>query len=100
MSKKADIVNELAARKNLKKKEAEEIVNEFLKIVQEKLAEDGKVQLIGFGTFEITERAGHIGRNPRTCEVIKIGARKHMTFTASKKLRDFFNGQEAASEEK
>ena len=89
---KADLVNVVAAETGLKKKEAEAAVSAALNAVADALKAGDKVQLIGFGTFEVKEVAARDGRNPKTGEAIKIEAGKRPSFAASKALKDAVNG--------
>ncbi len=89
---KTDLVNVVAAETNLNKKQAEEAVNATLAAIANALKSGDKVQLIGFGTFEVKDVAAREGRNPKTGEVIKIDACKKPSFSASKVLKDQVNG--------
>ena len=89
---KTDLVNVVAAEANLSKKDAEAAVNATLAAIAGALKNDEKVQLIGFGTFEVKAVAEREGRNPKTGEVIKIAATKKPSFTASKVLKEQVNG--------
>lgn len=89
---KTDLVNVVAAETNLNKKQAEEAVNATLAAIANALKNGDKVQLIGFGTFEVKDVAAREGRNPKTGEVIKIDACKKPSFSASKVLKDQVNG--------
>lgn len=89
---KTDLVNVVAAEANLSKKAAEAAVNATLAAVADALKNGDKVQLIGFGTFEVKTVAAREGRNPKTGEVIKIAAAKKPAFSASKVLKDQVNG--------
>lgn len=88
---KAQIVDAVAAKAELKKKVAEEAVNAVLDAIAEGLANGEKVQIAGFGSFEVKERSARTGRNPRTNEVIEIAASKHLSFSAGKALKDSIN---------
>ena len=77
---KADLVGKVAEKAGLTKKDAEKAINAFVASVQEALVKKDKVQLIGFGTFEVKERAARTGRNPQTGEAIKIAASKAPVF--------------------
>ncbi|MBE6532671.1 MAG: HU family DNA-binding protein [Ruminococcaceae bacterium] len=89
---KTDLVNVVAAEANLSKKAAEAAVNATLAAIANALKDGDKVQLIGFGTFEVKDVAAREGRNPKTGEVIKIAASKKPAFSASKVLKDQVNG--------
>ncbi len=85
---KADLISAIADRTNRSKKEAAETLNVVLDTIQEHLKKGRGVRLIPFGSFEIRERKGRTGRNPRTGEKIKIAARKVPAFRPGKALRD------------
>ena len=87
---KTDLVNAVVAT-GLKKKEAEAAVTAVFCAIEGALAKGEKVQLIGFGTFEVKERAARTGRNPATGETIKIAASKYPAFSAGKALKDKLN---------
>ena len=88
---KADLVGKVADKAGLTKKDAEKAINAFVASVQEALVKKDKVQLIGFGTFEVKERAARTGRNPQTGEAIKIAASKAPVFKVGKALKDAVN---------
>ncbi len=88
---KADLVGKVAEEAGLTKKDAEKAINAFVVSVQEALVKKDKVQLIGFGTFEVKERAARTGRNPQTGEAIKIAASKAPVFKVGKALKDAVN---------
>ena len=88
---KTQLVDVVALKTGLKKKEAEAAVNAMTDAIAEALKAGDKVQLIGFGTFDVKESAAREGRNPRTGETIKIAAAKKPAFTASKALKDQIN---------
>ena len=79
------------AEKGFSKKDAEKAVAAVFGSIEEALKAGDKVQLIGFGTFEVKERAARDGRNPKTGEKITIAASKHPAFTAGKALKDSVN---------
>ena len=85
---KTDLIAAVAGKTGLKKKDAEAAVSAVLSTVAETLVAGEKVQLVGFGTFEVKERAEREGRNPATGESIKIAASKRPVFTAGKALKD------------
>ena len=89
---KTDLVNVVVAETNLKKKDAEAAVNAVFGAITGALKDGDKVQLIGFGTFEVKSVAAREGRNPQTGETIKIAASKKPAFSASKALKDAVNG--------
>lgn len=86
-----DLVAAVAARAELSKKDADAAVKAVFDAVADALAEGDKVQLIGFGTFDVAERAAREGRNPRTGETMKIEASKSPRFKAGKALKDRMN---------
>lgn len=88
---KAELVAKIAEKSELTKKDAEKALNAFIEVVQEALKNGDKVQLVGFGTFEVRERAERKGRNPQTREEITIPASKAPIFKAGKALKDLVN---------
>jgi len=88
---KTQLIDVVAVKTGLKKKEADAAVNATIEAIAEALKAGDKVQLIGFGTFEVKERAAREGRNPKTGETITIAASKHPAFTAGKALKDSVN---------
>jgi DNA-binding protein HU-beta len=89
---KAELIASIAEKSNLTKKDAEAALNAFMGSVEESLAAGNKVQLVGFGTFEVRERKAREGRNPRNPEeVIKIPASKAPVFKAGKALKESVN---------
>ena len=88
---KSDLIAAIAAKTGETKKDAEATVNAFIDVVTESLAKGEKVQLVGFGSFEVRKRAARKGRNPRTKEEIKIPASKAPVFKAGKALKDLVN---------
>ena len=88
---KADLIAAIAAKTGDTKKGAEASVNAFVDVVTEALTEGDKVQLVGFGSFEVRKRAARKGRNPQTKEEIKIPASKAPVFKAGKALKDLVN---------
>jgi len=87
---KASMIAKIAEKSALNKKQAEAALNAFTDTVIEALKEGDKVQLMGFGTFEIKERAARTGRKPSTGETIEIPAKKNPVFKAGKGLKDQF----------
>ncbi|NLO88791.1 MAG: HU family DNA-binding protein [Clostridia bacterium] len=85
---KSELISAVAEKADLTKKDAEKAVNALFKSIEEALARNDKVQLVGFGTFEIKERAARVGRNPRTGEEIKIPATRVPSFKAGKALKE------------
>ena len=88
---KAELIAAVAAKTGDTKKGVEASVNAFVDVVTEALVNGDKVQLVGFGTFEIRKRAARKGRNPQTKEEIKIPASKAPVFKAGKALKDLVN---------
>ena len=88
---KSALVEAVAAKTNLKKKEADAAVNAVLAAIVDELATGGKVQIAGFGTFKVKERPERIGRNPATKQSIKIPASKAPAFSAGKELKEAVN---------
>ena len=88
---KAELVAKMSEKSNLTKKESELALNAFMKVVEETLVAGDKVQLVGFGTFEVSERAAREGRNPQTGKTMKIEACKAPKFKAGKALKDAVN---------
>ncbi len=88
---KAELVAAVAAKTGDTKKTAEATVNAFVEVVTNTLAKGEKVQLVGFGSFEVRKRAARKGRNPQTKEEIKIPASKAPVFKAGKALKDLVN---------
>ena len=87
---KVTLVTKIAEKSGLSKKQAVLALGAFIDSVTEALKEGDKVQLMGFGTFEVKERAARTGRNPSTGETIEIPASKTPSFKAGKGLRDEF----------
>jgi DNA-binding protein HU-beta len=85
---KTDLINEVAVKTGMTKKDTEKVVNAFFDTVQGTLKTGEKVQLIGFGTFEVRQRQGRKGRNPQTGQEISIPANKVPAFKAGKALKD------------
>ena len=88
---KTELVAAMAEQTNLSKKDAEAALKAFIDVVSEELKKGEKVQLVGFGTFEVSERAAREGRNPQTGETMEIKASKTPKFKAGKALRDMMN---------
>ena len=88
---KAELIAAIAAKTGDTKKAAEASVNAFVEVVTNALKEGDKVQLVGFGSFEVRKRAPRKGRNPQTKEEIKIPASKAPVFKAGKALKDLVN---------
>ena len=88
---KSELIAAIAAKTGETKKSAEATVNAFVETVTETLTKGDKVQLVGFGSFEVRKRAARKGRNPQTKEEIKIPASKAPVFKAGKALKDLVN---------
>lgn len=88
---KTQLVEAVVEKSGLKKKDAEAAVNAVTEAIADALKAGEKVQLVGFGTFEVKERAAREGRNPKTGETIKIDASKRPVFSAGKALKDSIN---------
>ena len=88
---KAELVSAIADKTELKKVDAEKAVKAFVDVVTEELKKGEKVQLVGFGTFEVSERAARTGRNPQTKKEIQIPASKAAKFKSGKALKDAIN---------
>ena len=88
---KTELVAAMAEQAQISKKDAEAALKAFTDVVAEELKANGKVQLVGFGTFEVTERAAREGRNPQTGEPMPIAACKAPKFKPGKALKDEVN---------
>ena len=85
---KAELINAVAEKAALSKKDSEAAVNAALEAITGALSDGEKVQLVGFGSFEVKKRAARVGRNPKTKETIQIPASKAPVFKAGKALKD------------
>ena len=88
---KAELVAAIAEKTELSKKDSEKALKAFIDVVTEELTKGEKIQLVGFGTFEVAERSAREGRNPQTGETIEIKASKAPKFKAGKALKDTVN---------
>ena len=88
---KTELVAAIAEKAGLSKKDAEGAVKAFTDTVAEQLKAGEKIQLVGFGTFEVAERAARTGKNPQTGETITVPAKKAPAFKAGKALKDAVN---------
>ena len=88
---KADLVAAMAEKDGVSKKDAEASLKAFTDVVAEELKKGEKIQLVGFGTFEVAERPARTGRNPMTGKTIEIAASKSPKFKAGKALKDSLN---------
>ena len=88
---KAELVAAMAEKAELSKKDAEKALKAFTDVVAEELKKGEKIQLVGFGTFEVSERAARTGRNPQNGKEMQIPASKAPRFKAGKGLKDLVN---------
>ena len=88
---KAELVAAMSDKANISKKDAEAALKAFTDVVAEELKKGEKIQLVGFGTFEVSERAARTGRNPQTGAEMTIAASKAPKFKAGKALKDSIN---------
>ena len=88
---KTELVAAIAEKAEISKKDAEKALKAFTDVVADEMKKGEKVQLVGFGTFEVSERAARMGRNPATKKSIKIPASKAPKFKAGKALKDMIN---------
>lgn len=89
---KAELISAVAQQSGLTKKDSESAIDALVSVVEETLANQEKVVLVGFGTFETKNRAARKGRNPQTKETINIPASKAPVFKAGKSLKERVNG--------
>ena len=89
---KTELIAAMAKETNIPKDEVKVVLESFVDVVSGELKKGEKVQLVGFGTFEVSERAAREGRNPQTGETMKIEASKAPKFKAGKALKDIVNG--------
>ena len=85
---KAELITSISEKTNLTKKDSECVINAFVETVTETLKKGDKVGLVGFGTFEVKERAARTGHNPKTGAAIEIAASKIPSFKASSTLKN------------
>ena len=88
---KTELIAAVAEQADISKKDAEKVLKAFVDVVTEEMKKGEKVQLVGFGTFEVSERAAREGRNPQTGKTMKIEACKAPKFKAGKALKDAVN---------
>ena len=88
---KTELIAAIAEKAEISKKDSEKALKAFVDVVAEQLKNDDKVQLVGFGTFEVSKRAAREGRNPQTGKTMKIAACKAPKFKAGKALKDAIN---------
>jgi len=89
---KAELIKSISEKGDITRVDAEKALNAFVESVEEALVNGDKVQLVGFGSFEIRERAERKGRNPQTKKEITIKASKAPVFKVGKALKDMVNG--------
>ena len=89
--KKAELIAAMAAKAGIKKTDAQKALDAFIEVVSDELAAGEKIQLTGFGTFEVAERAAREGRNHQSGETMMIAASKSPKFKAGKVLKDKVN---------
>ena len=89
---KSGLVNEIASKSGLTKKDSEVALNAAIAAIEDSLKKGDKVVLVGFGTFEVRKRAARKGRNPQSGKEIQIPAAKAPVFKAGKVLKDLVNG--------
>ena len=87
---KTELIAAVAEKSGITKKDAERVINATFETITAELKKSEKVQISGFGIFEVKEREARVGRNPRTKEAIQIPASKVPAFKASKTLKDMF----------
>ena len=88
---RTELIAAVAEQAEISKKDSEKTLKAFIDVVTEQLKKGDKVQLVGFGTFEVSERAAREGRNPQTGKTMKIAACKAPKFKAGKALKDAIN---------
>jgi DNA-binding protein HU-beta len=88
---KTKLISAAAKESNIKKSDAEMIIDAFLEVIQNEVANGEKIQITGFGTFERKERGERDGKNPRTGEIIKIKAAKYPAFSAGSIFKEKVN---------
>ena len=88
---KSELISKITEKSSLIKKDAEKVFNAFVATIEEALLQGDKVQLMGFGSFEVRERKARVGRNPQTNEPLEIPASKVPAFKAGKSLKNALN---------
>ncbi|HGJ5855085.1 HU family DNA-binding protein (plasmid) [Arsenophonus nasoniae] len=88
---KTELINQIAEKADLTKKDSEKALNAFIETVTESLKSGSDVQLVGFGNFQVKQRAAREGRNPQTGKVIQIAASNVPSFKAGKTLKEAVN---------
>lgn len=89
---KTELIAAVAEKAEISRKDAEKVLKAFTDVVTDELVKGEKVQMVGFGTFEVSERAARDGRNPQTNEPMVIPASKSPKFKPGKALKDMVNG--------
>jgi len=90
---KTELIDAISQESGVSKKDVDAVIKSFQEVVKKAVKKGDKVQLIGFGSFELTKRAARTGHNPATGETIKIKASKAPKFVAGKAFKDFVNGK-------
>lgn len=90
---KGELIKAVSSKSDLNQRETAEVIDNVMDLIEETLAEGKKVQLVGFGTFEVRERSARKGRNPQTGKEIEIPASKVPAFKAGKAFKDAVNGR-------
>lgn len=90
---KAELITAMASKTDLSKKDVEVVLKAFIDVVSEELKNGEKIQLVGFGTFDTSERAAREGRNPQTGQPMQIAASIAPRFKAGKALKDAINSK-------
>ena len=88
---KQELITAIAEKAEMEKDNAKKALNAFIEVVGDELKKGEKIQIIGFGTFEVSERAAREGRNPQTGETMEIKASRNPKFKAGKALKDSLN---------
>ena len=88
---KSDLINSVAQKADISKKDADKAVSAVIAAISDSLVAGEKVQLVGFGTFEVRERAERKGRNPKTGEVVAVPACKYLAFVSAKSVKADLN---------
>ncbi|HGJ5865796.1 HU family DNA-binding protein [Arsenophonus nasoniae] len=88
---KTELINQIADKTSLTKKDSEKVLNALIETVTETLKAGDEVQLVGFGSFQVKQRAAREGRNPKTGEALKIAASNVPSFKAGKTLKEAVN---------
>lgn len=90
---KSELITAVAEKTELTKKDTEKVLKAFEEVVKAELVKKGEVRMVGFGTFDVIERAAHTGRNPQTKQPMEIPASTAPRFKAGKSLKDAVNGR-------